>query len=126
MAFEIFTSTSGIRVSSGIASLNANGQLVFTTADLRAVSIRDRYVLLTDSASKRIAIRAPREGDLDSEARNMKWNKTRTSGKVYVRGALLQLNFKVEQVVGRYAIMRKDDMLIISPEVQSTATARKK
>ncbi len=120
MAFKVYEpkTISFNPLQQGEVSLDKDGTARFLTEDLELVGIETSVIVLTDELTLRIAIRNPRPGE-SGKAISVTFarkGKTVDRGRAQVRltGALRQLRLDPEAVKGRYTLMTKDDLLIVS------------
>ena len=131
MGFEIIQPGAFVqaRMERGQISLGKTGQLWLCAEDCEQVSIRDRCVILADSGTLRIGLRAADHGEVEFAARVgiVKGRKCRDSGRrcINVARALRQLGLEVEAVRGRYQLAQKDNLLILALCPDLTAGAGK-
>jgi len=120
VAFEIVQPGAFVqaRMERGEVSLGKTGQLSLRAEDCEQVSIRDRCVILADSGTLRIALRAADDGEAEFAARVqvVRGHKRRDSGRraVNVMRALRQLGLVAAAVRGRYQLTQKDSLLIVA------------
>lgn len=96
-------------------SLTGAGMLTMPRALLRRAAIAKRFVLLADAGTRRIALRAPRDGEPHSELSD----RGGAVAYVSVRSALRALGIEGAEgrgaARGRYEVAAKDDLLIVGP-----------
>jgi hypothetical protein len=122
------------RLDEGQLSVDRQGEGRVHATALGAVDIVGEWVVvLADSATLRLAIRQPREDEDEYKirARVPKRYKNQPDlrhRKINLRRALLACGLRPAEAAGRYPIMTKDDLLIISllPEESPEGGGRKR
>jgi hypothetical protein len=115
MGFELVIPRGRIdALEKGQAAVAVPGQLRFHKADLMEVglcaAIQDEAAVMVDVGTRRLAVRKAAEGE---PASKVTLNKTRTAGCLSIGAALKLLGVTVEQCKGRYAVTKKENLLII-------------
>jgi len=110
MAFEIYVPRSYNTVDPGHCSIDTSGHLRISVADLAAVRINGEASILIDPGTRRLAVRAPREG-LNEPLAGVRMTKARRAGVISAAGALVAIDR--EGAKGRFGLQRKDDLLIV-------------
>ena len=127
MAFEIYMTRTTRGVDKGKASIDVAGNARFNPHDLAAAGITgQRAVVLTDGDTHRIALRAPRDGEPTATLHR---GKTGAGARVNLRGALGAIGCTdISAAKGLYALMLKEDLVIIhvTPPATAPATGKRK
>lgn len=114
MGFEVFVCRRTDAVVPGQCSINAAGMIVLSAVDLRRAGVKDRCVVLIDAATRRLAVRQPKDdGGLAEPSLRLRMNKTGTTATIQVSGALREINCPPPKCKGRYEAMFKDDLIIV-------------
>ena len=118
MAFEVYVprgSGFGPPLPSGTARLGRAGTLALNAVDLVEMNMGGECLaLLVDPSSRRLALRAPRDGEPSVRVPNKtKKGRPRTRRVVNVRGALKQMGLEVRALAGDYELLTRDDLLIV-------------
>lgn len=110
MAFEIYVPRSHKTVDPGHCSIDCSGHLRISVADLAAVRINGEAGILIDAGTRRLAVRAPRDG-LNEPIVPVRMTKARRTGMINAAGALAAIGRQGTK--GRFDLQRKDDLLIV-------------
>ena len=119
MAFEICQPRprGGKRVKVGFALLDASGNFTPSNEDAKEIGLRDRAVLLIDTETKQIGVRAPKEGELDGLMVKYSLSDRKAKRKkMLVRSALSAIGLDCHLCKGIYAVTIVDSILSFTPE----------
>jgi hypothetical protein len=105
MAFTVvgYRSLRLAKVREHYASLGKSGLASIAVADLEAVGVKSRAVVLADADTFRLGLRAPRSGEADTAATVGGKGKDKRRS-VNLTPALRTLGVKPAEVAGRYAV----------------------
>lgn len=121
MGFEVYTPRRTDGLMPGQGALDCNGTLRLTGEDLRYARINGECVVLVDTVSKRLALRAPKVEDDGLTEPTIRVRKSGQCGLVQVGGALILMGLRRGGARGRHTLIRKEDLLIVSIDVQAAA-----
>lgn len=120
MAFEVLESglMRANRTPAGRWRLDKSGQVTVAAADLAAAKIAFEVTALICPLTKRVAIRAPRDGELRTfrlgrGAKAPEAKLLTRNGSVQLRAAWAKLGVDPAKKFGEYALATKDDLLIL-------------
>ncbi|GMV72814.1 MAG: hypothetical protein AMXMBFR77_26510 [Phycisphaerales bacterium] len=106
MAFELVgrQRACGARRKRGVARIECGGRLTLHVADLEAVAVTDRCVILACSETQRLAIRAPRRSDTLtwSVYRRRRQERGNFVRSICCKGAVLASGAAWEDAEGRW------------------------
>lgn len=108
----------------GEAGISKDGRVTLTTNDLRRHRIHGRATLLVDKATRRLAIREPKQDDRGLDEPSVKVAHHRDqqhTRRLFIKAALNELEISPEQVHGRHRVREKEDMLIIEFGIDAKA-----
>lgn len=116
MSFELYYPTTRQQVTPGCPRMDVNGSLRIHRADLAKVRINGEVTLMVDKATKRIALRAPRNEDVREPSTPARCAKNGATVRIAIRGALSSIGIESRQVAGPLDLMCKldDGLLILS------------
>lgn len=121
MSFELYMAQRKNAVTPGRCSIDSVGHLHVCVLDLNAVRIDGEAVILIDPGTHRLAIRAPKP-DQKEPSVNCRIGKSRRSGIIGLAGALKQIGRA--ETHGRFAVTRKDDLLIVEFDEEPASSAK--
>lgn len=108
----------GPPLESGQCAIGADGRALFRREDLQLVRIDDLAIVLADTSTLRIAVRAPRDGEQKRamQVGIVKTDKGADSGKraISIARALKRLALEVRACRGRLDLVTKEDLLILN------------
>lgn len=110
------------RLEAGTAALHRNGTLLVRVDDLAKVKIGTRVCVLADPATRRIALRKPRDGEgaastavgPDGRKGGKGEKSSGTRRRIRVVRALARLGVAAGDVAGRHTLDQHEDLLVIA------------